>query len=622
MKSFSIFDFRFSIVRHAHFCRGGPLMRTALLRANRKSKIENRKSSSPCHLVTLSPCHRFPGAGVAPPPPRPRPGGPHVCGQFTAQPLRQRSGHRQGHHRIRNLHLLPHPAQRHPRPAALEPSLPVNAYKTYTSNSLKALPGQPTGKSKLCLSCHDGTIALGSVNSRNQPIQMAGGITTIPAGSKTNLGTDLSDDHPISFSYDSDLVDQEPQAQNPRAFSPPPCNSTPNKELQCTTCHDAHNNQYGNFLVCHQHQLRPLQHLPHHGHSPTITQHTTCNNCHKTHTAPSGPYLLKQAKVADTCLTCHNGSASGANRAPISPSPLAAPYTHDTKPAGQSRRPHPQQLRLQRLPRTAHHEAAPRPPNAGPRHPGHARQNRRRHHRRRRDRRTAQYEYEVCFKCHADNAANITTRVSRAITQANMRLRFAPTAVSLPPRRRQGQEPQRPLAPPSVTPTHFHDLLHRLPRLRHASKKAGGSGAQRPPRLHLPRPPPGPLRHRRPHALLHHRLRPLLQMPRQHRWSSPTRGPFPKHKSARPDDQAPCSACHDSHGIPSTQGTALHNSAPHQLRHLDRVPRRHHAQDPIHPHRPSRTAPAPSSATATTTRRRRIEGASSVICGPWSVGRP
>ena len=42
--------------------------------------------------------------------------------------------------------------------------------------------------------------------SRNQPIAMAGGMTTLPPGHKANLGTDLSDDHPISFKYDAALA--------------------------------------------------------------------------------------------------------------------------------------------------------------------------------------------------------------------------------------------------------------------------------------------------------------------------------------------------------------------------------------------------------------------------------
>src|SRR3982750_3297676 len=68
------------------------------------------------------------------------------------------------------------------RASAIQPlwnrNTPVNAYRVYSSNTLQGVPGQPTGSSKLCLSCHDGTIALGSVLSRDQSIAMAGGINT------------------------------------------------------------------------------------------------------------------------------------------------------------------------------------------------------------------------------------------------------------------------------------------------------------------------------------------------------------------------------------------------------------------------------------------------------------
>ena len=40
------------------------------------------------------------------------------------------------------------------------------AYTPYRSTTIKANIGQPTGASKLCLSCHDGTVALGMVSSR------------------------------------------------------------------------------------------------------------------------------------------------------------------------------------------------------------------------------------------------------------------------------------------------------------------------------------------------------------------------------------------------------------------------------------------------------------------------
>src|SRR4051794_13053211 len=38
-------------------------------------------------------------------------------------------------------------------------------YTPYSSSTIRATVGQPSGASKLCLSCHDGTVALGMVYS-------------------------------------------------------------------------------------------------------------------------------------------------------------------------------------------------------------------------------------------------------------------------------------------------------------------------------------------------------------------------------------------------------------------------------------------------------------------------
>ncbi|HEX9047738.1 MAG TPA: hypothetical protein VF988_11995, partial [Verrucomicrobiae bacterium] len=76
-------------------------------------------------------------------------------------------------------------------------------YTPYSSATLKATVGQPTGASRLCLSCHDGTVALGSLHNPASGIDM--NVTTMPSG-RSNLGTDLSADHPISFVYDHALA--------------------------------------------------------------------------------------------------------------------------------------------------------------------------------------------------------------------------------------------------------------------------------------------------------------------------------------------------------------------------------------------------------------------------------
>jgi hypothetical protein len=82
---------------------------------------------------------------------------------------------------------------------------PPDNYTPYQSTTIYATVGQPTGSSKMCLSCHDGTIALGALVSEKVEIPFAGGLRFIPAGPE-KLGTDLSDDHPVSFVYDASLT--------------------------------------------------------------------------------------------------------------------------------------------------------------------------------------------------------------------------------------------------------------------------------------------------------------------------------------------------------------------------------------------------------------------------------
>ena len=203
------------------------------------------------------------------------------------------------------------------------------AYKVYSSNSLQAKPNQPTGTSKLCLSCHDGTIALGSVLSRDQHIGMAGGVTTMPPGSK-NLGTDLSDDHPISFRYDSTLAGKNPKLKDP-ALLPQTVRLDRNQEVQCTTCHNPHDNTNDRFLVMDNSRSQ-LCNSCHSMGTTDVPGHIDCASCHQPHSAPSGPYLLKAQKPTDTCLPCHSGGTTWPrSRAttpalpPTSPTPFPAP---------------------------------------------------------------------------------------------------------------------------------------------------------------------------------------------------------------------------------------------------------------------------------------------------------
>ena len=119
-------------------------------------------------------------------------------------------------------------------------------YTLYHSSTVQAAPGQPDGSSILCLSCHDGTTALGSVLSRSATIGFTGGITTIPAGS-SNMSTDLADDHPISFEYNTGLASADGQLRDPSGLLPPV--ALERGKVQCTSCHDPHRDLTGGFLV-------------------------------------------------------------------------------------------------------------------------------------------------------------------------------------------------------------------------------------------------------------------------------------------------------------------------------------------------------------------------------------
>lgn len=117
-------------------------------------------------------------------------------------------------------------------------------FTLYTSATSKANPGQPTGYSKACLSCHDGTVALDSFGGKTPA---GAGMITGPS----KMSTDLSDDHPFSFTYDAALATAAGGLVTPASTSYVDAAKTVplfNGKLECSSCHDAHDNTYTNFL--------------------------------------------------------------------------------------------------------------------------------------------------------------------------------------------------------------------------------------------------------------------------------------------------------------------------------------------------------------------------------------
>jgi predicted CXXCH cytochrome family protein len=114
----------------------------------------------------------------------------------------------------------------------------VATFTPYSSASLNATVGQPDASSKLCLSCHDGTVAVDNF----------GGITsgTFYLTGSTLIGTDLNDDHPVSFVYDAALAIADGGLADPTSTNSG-LGGTISEDLlignkvQCASCHDVHN---------------------------------------------------------------------------------------------------------------------------------------------------------------------------------------------------------------------------------------------------------------------------------------------------------------------------------------------------------------------------------------------
>lgn len=115
-------------------------------------------------------------------------------------------------------------------------------FKLYASNSLRATVDSPGTMSRVCLSCHDGTIAFDAVLGA---IGTAGNdMNTLFPDSPAVIGRDLSDDHPVgvSVSADSDGLRDAATITGAglRLYA---------GKVECASCHDVHGSGgYAGFL--------------------------------------------------------------------------------------------------------------------------------------------------------------------------------------------------------------------------------------------------------------------------------------------------------------------------------------------------------------------------------------
>ena len=477
-------------------------------------------------------------------------------------------------------------------------------YTPYTSSTRKSVAGQPNGASLLCLSCHDGTVALGQVLNRATAITMAGGVTTLPGGN-TLLGTDLSDDHPVSFVYDAALVTARGELAAPTTLvKPSPVRLDSGSRLQCTACHDPHDDTNTKFLVVantasalcntchlknywtgsdHKNATKTWNNIapnpwPHT--SGTTVAANACESCHRPHTAGGGKRLLNYAAEESNCFPCHNGNVAAKNiQAEFNKTSIhrVASYTgiHDPTEAASLASAHVECVDCHN-PHAANATAGSIPGgSAAPTLPGSQ---------------TgvrginvsgiavdpATAEYEICFRCHADGAGNTpAASTPRVILQNNKRLEFQTGNPSFHPVAGAGRSTTvpsllapwttssrvkctdchnndtglyssgTPSAPTGTGPNGPHGSTYPLLLERQYLKADGANQAA------------GTNESAAAYALCykcHDRASILNQN---------SVGSFPLHWyhiDVSSNVHAPCNTCHDPHGISSTQGSVLSNS--------------------------------------------------------------
>ncbi len=247
---------------------------------------------------------------------------------------------------------------------------------------LALVEGQPGIVSRLCLSCHDGTVAIGAVYwvrgtnlfDVGQVISMTGVNPdgTMPATATGYIGTDLKKHHPVAIEYNPAFTFQiggttkTIELRNPSPTPPIKLYDYAGvKYVECTSCHDPHkydptvNNKFlridngptlavnvlNTCISCHDRPGWPAS-----AHATAINTYPDpavsnkygtntvaslgCVNCHIPHKGQGVPYLLrwveeqtcfKGASTASNLSACHGNNA---NNAKIIEAVLLRTYKH------------------------------------------------------------------------------------------------------------------------------------------------------------------------------------------------------------------------------------------------------------------------------------------------------
>ncbi|MCF6339464.1 MAG: cytochrome c3 family protein [Sulfurimonas sp.] len=267
---------------------------------------------------------------------------------------------------------IPHQAQAVGKPL-WNRSMPTSNYTMYDSNHLRRMGypemetdlgsanDTPGALSRQCLSCHDGTVAVGSVSKlrgRDATITMSGvaGDGTILPADGGYIGTDLSYHHPIGVIYDSTIVKNFNIGTRSAELVATPAlpiklyeyQGYAGKYVECSSCHNPHkeaknaNGGSNRFLhistndtlaenmvdMCKScHVKRPSGGSPN-PHETVVFSYSDsavvdkygvnsvaelfCINCHTPHNAASGQPYLQRKIEQNTCFMGASGDRTAA----------------------------------------------------------------------------------------------------------------------------------------------------------------------------------------------------------------------------------------------------------------------------------------------------------------------
>lgn len=473
------------------------------------------------------------------------------------------------------------------------------SHRPYESSTMKGRAGAPTGSTRICLSCHDGTIAVG--RTRKGDIDMVGGNRPIAAGRSSNLGTDLRGSHPVSIH----------PAQGDGTSRPSPSDAVrldDSGAVQCTSCHDPHaewgDPVVGKFLVkpmagsslcgtCHT-SPAVMGGSSHFSSAASITdasgRRTTvaeagCAACHTSHGADTEGQLVRRGRNDDEqCLGCHSGQVAKFDIA----SEVAKPWSHaSSSRGGHDAGERPDGRGRMRLPESS--PGAPRHVTCVDCHDPHVG--------------TpsgapsplggpltgtwgigidgqvvepARFEYEVCLKCHGDSAnkpqasgTSLASRVRRATADVNLRRVFDAMAPSFHP----VAAPGRNADVPGLLPPYGASSMIRCTDC-HASDGGAGAGGGGPRGPHGSSFPSllerqyltalGTAESPAAYALCfkcHDRDALLSTQSHFSLKTTPPDGASPAlHQRHVQQRSIPCSACHDAHGVSADAGNERENA--------------------------------------------------------------